>query len=80
MTKILKAARMENCIGCALCELVASRLSKKTLSYTDSFIQIRKAKPGKPYFKAIVDYGKKTDYRVLCEICPGNCFDIVESE
>ena len=80
MAKILKAARMEGCIGCALCELLASRLSEERLSYADSFVQIKKAKPGRPYFKAVIDYGKKTDYQVLCDLCPGNCFDIVESK
>jgi hypothetical protein len=80
MAKILKAVRMENCIGCALCEFVASRLSKGRLSYADSFVRIKKAKSGKPYFKAVIDYGQKTDYQALCDTCPGNCFDIVERE
>ena len=78
MGKILKAARMEDCIGCGLCELVASRITKGSLSYSDSFIQIRKVKPGTPHFKAIIDYGQKTDFKEVCNVCPGNCFDIVE--
>lgn len=78
MAKILKAVRMENCLGCGLCELVASRIAEGKLSYSDSFVQIRKVKSGKPHFKAIIDYGQKTNYKEVCDICPVNCFDIVE--
>lgn len=78
MAKILKAVRMENCLGCGLCELVASRVTAGKLSYSDSFVQIRKVKAGKPHFKAIIDYGQKTNYKEVCDICPANCFDIVE--
>ncbi|KKW06056.1 MAG: hypothetical protein UY40_C0004G0040 [candidate division CPR1 bacterium GW2011_GWC1_49_13] len=76
MPKILKPARMERCIGCGLCELVASRLTKNKHSYADSFVQIRKKSPGQPYFKAVIDYGQKTDYREVKDICPENCYDI----
>lgn len=68
---------MENCFGCGLCELVASRVAKSRLSYSDSFVQIKKVKSGKPHFKAIIDYGQKTDYKGIRDICPANCFDIV---
>lgn len=78
MAKILKAVRMESCFGCKLCELVSSRLVKGKLSYSDSFVQIRKVKSGKPHFKAVVDYGQKTAYKAVCDICPADCFDLVE--
>lgn len=78
MAKILKAARMEDCIGCGLCELVASRLAKGKLSYSDSFVQIRKVKSGEPHFKAVTDYGQKTDYKEVRDVCPGKCFEIVK--
>ena len=78
MAKILKAARMEDCICCGLCELVASRVTKGKLSYSDSLIQIRKVKPGQPRFKAVIDYGQKTDYKEIRDICPANCFEIAE--
>jgi len=68
---------MERCIGCGLCELVASRITKKKHSYSDSFVQIRKAASGQPHFKAVIDYGQKTDYPEVRDICPENCFDIV---
>jgi ferredoxin len=77
MTQILKAARMGNCIGCGLCELIASRADGGKLSYSDSFIQIRKVASGEPRFKATIDYGRKTDYKEVRDNCPGRCFDIV---
>ncbi len=69
---------MERCIGCRLCELVASQITKKKHSYSGSFIQIRKVASGQPRFKAVIDYGQKTDYKEVRDICPENCFDIVE--
>ncbi|NIT03741.1 hypothetical protein GTO10_02295 [Candidatus Saccharibacteria bacterium] len=78
MAKILKPARMERCTGCGLCELVASRIAKEKHSYSDSFVQIRKTASGQPFFKAVVDYGQKTDYPEVRDVCPENCFDIVE--
>ncbi len=68
---------MEECLGCKLCELVSSRIAKGNLSYSDSFVQIRKVKSGNPHFKAVIDYGQKTDFREVRDICPANCFDIV---
>jgi hypothetical protein len=70
---------MKDCVGCGLCELIASRISKDTLSYSDSFIQIRKAVSGKPHFKAVIDYGQRTDYREIRDACPGKCFDITNN-
>jgi len=78
MFKILKPARMEKCIGCSLCELLASKISRERHSYTGSFLQIRKTSSGQPFFKAVVDYGQKTDYPEVRDICPENCYDIVE--
>ncbi len=69
---------MGNCIGCGLCELLASRIAGGRLSYSDGFLQIRKVASGEPRFKAVIDYGQKTGYKEVCEICPGNCFDLVE--
>lgn len=69
---------MKDCFGCGLCELVASRLAEGKLSYSDSFVQIRKVGSGKPYFKAVIDYGQKTDYKKVRDICPASCFDIIE--
>lgn len=80
MSKILKPARMERCIGCGLCELIASKISKEKHSYTESFVQIRKSSSGQPFFKAIIDYGQKTDYPEVKDICPENVFDIEEEE
>jgi ferredoxin len=80
MPKILKPARMERCIGCGLCELVASRVSKEKHSYTDSFVQIRKSSSGQPFFKAITDYGQNTDYPEVRDICPVDCFDLEEED
>lgn len=77
MARVLKAVRMKDCIGCRLCELIASRVAKGKLSYADSFIQIRKVASGKPRFKAVIDYGQKTDYKEVRNSCPGKCFDIV---
>lgn len=68
---------MGNCTGCGLCELIASRIAKGKISYSDSFIQIRKVASGEPRFKVMIDYGQKTDYKEVCDICPGKCFDIV---
>jgi hypothetical protein len=69
---------MRDCIGCRICELVSSRIANGKLSYADSFIQIRKATSGKPHFKAVIDYGQKTDYKEISNSCPGKCFDIVK--
>lgn len=69
---------MKDCFGCGLCELAASRLAEGKLSYSDSFVQIRKVGSGKPHFKAVIDYGQKTDYKKVRDICPANCFDIIE--
>ncbi|MEX0587409.1 MAG: hypothetical protein WD940_00605 [Patescibacteria group bacterium] len=78
MAKILKPTRMEKCTGCGLCELLASQITKGKSSYSGSFLQIRKAAAGQPYFKAVIDYGQKTDYPEVRDICPENCFDITE--
>jgi len=78
MAKILKPARMERCTGCGLCELMAAKISKEKHSYADSFVQIRKSAAGQPYFKAVIDYGQKTGYREVKEICPEDCYDIEE--
>jgi len=78
MTKILKGTRMERCTGCGLCELVASKVAKEKLSYLDSFVQIRQAASGQPFFRAVIDYGQKTDYPEVRDICPENCYDIHE--
>lgn len=78
MPKVLKPTRMEKCTGCGLCELIASRVAKGELSYSSSFIQIRKSSPGQPLFRAVIDYGQKTDYPEVRDICPESCFDIVE--
>lgn len=78
MPKILKPVRMEKCTGCGLCELLAAKITKEKLSYSGSFLQIRKASSGQPYFKAVIDYGQKTDYPEICDICPENCYEIGE--
>jgi ferredoxin len=78
MPKILKPVRMEKCIGCGLCELLASKISREKHSYTESFLQIRKTSSGQPFFKAVIDYGQKTDCPEVRDICPENCYDIVE--
>jgi ferredoxin len=77
MSKILKPTRMDRCTGCGLCELVASRVAEGKLSYSDSFVQIRKVKSGQSHFKAVIDYGQKTDYKEVRDICPEKCFDII---
>lgn len=76
MPKILKPAHMERCIGCGLCELVASRITKSKHSYTNSFLRIRKNSSGQPFFKAVIDYGQKTDYPEVRDICPEDCYEI----
>uniref|UniRef100_A0A831YZZ7 4Fe-4S ferredoxin-type domain-containing protein n=1 Tax=candidate division WWE3 bacterium TaxID=2053526 RepID=A0A831YZZ7_UNCKA len=76
MPKILKPVRMERCIGCGLCELAAARAAKGKLSYSGSFLQIRRASSGQPFFKAMIDYGQRTDYKEVRDICPENCYDI----
>ena len=78
MPKILKPTRMEYCTGCGLCELVASRITKGKLSYSDSFLQIRKTSAGQPFFKAVIDYGQKTGYPEVKNICPEDCYDVEE--
>lgn len=69
---------MDRCTGCGLCELVASKITKGKHSYSDSFVQIRKVASGQPFFRAVIDYGQKTDYKEVRDICPENCFDIVK--
>lgn len=76
MPKTLKPARMVRCTGCGLCELVASRITKGKLSYSGSFIQIRPTSSGRPFFKAVIDYGQKTDYPEVRDSCPENCYDL----
>ncbi len=76
MPKILKPTRMERCTGCGLCELLAAKIAKKKLSYAGSFLQIRKVSAGQPYFRAVIDYGQKTDYPEIRDICPENCYEI----
>lgn len=78
MAKILKPARMERCTGCGLCELLAFQITKGKASYSGSFLQIRKVAPGQPFFKTVIDYGQKTDYPEIKDICPENCYDIEE--
>lgn len=78
MPKILKPVRMERCTGCGLCELAASRITGEKLSYSSSFVQIRKTSSGRPFFKAVIDYGQKTDYAEVAKICPEDCFEIGE--
>jgi len=41
--KILKASRMERCIGCHSCSLACARLVSKQLSWTNAGIRIRTA-------------------------------------
>ncbi len=76
MPKILKPARMVRCTGCGLCELTASRIAKGKLSYSDSFVQIRKTSSGQPFFKAVIDYGQKTEFPEVRDICPEDCYEI----
>lgn len=78
MPKILKGVRMQNCTGCGLCMLMSSLVAKGTHSYSDGFIRIQKVGAGKPFFNAVVDYGQKTDSEEVRDICPENCYDIVE--
>jgi NAD-dependent dihydropyrimidine dehydrogenase PreA subunit len=78
MAKVLKPERMDRCTGCGLCELMASRVARGEISFSDSFVQIKQVKSGEPRFKAVVDYGQKTDYKQVRDVCPENCFDIGE--
>ncbi len=78
MPKILKPVWMERCTGCGLCELVASKVTKEKLSYSGSFLQIRKTSSGQPFFKAVIDYGQKTAFPEVRDICPEGCYDIGE--
>ncbi|MDP1710575.1 MAG: ferredoxin [candidate division WWE3 bacterium] len=88
MSKILNPVRMDRCTGCGLCELAAARAArgeprhgravKSKLSYSGSFLQIRRVSSGQPFFKAVVDYGQKTDYAEVAKICPEDCYEIEE--
>lgn len=78
MSKTLKPVRMDRCTGCGLCELAAARAVKGKLSYAGSFLQIRQASSGQPFFKAVIDYGQKTDYSEVAKACPEDCYEIGE--
>lgn len=73
--KILKVVKEENCIGCKMCAVYASLIKKGAIDLDSSFIKIVKQKDN---YKIIVDYGTKTDYKLLVESCPRGCFEIVE--
>lgn len=75
--KRLKVVKEENCIGCKMCAIYASLIKKGAVDLDSSFIKIVKQKDS---YKIIVDYGTKTDYKLLVESCPRNCFEIVEEK
>ncbi|MFH1565612.1 MAG: hypothetical protein ABIB98_00220 [bacterium] len=75
MPKILISPNEKKCIGCGLCVIKASLISDNNVSLKKSFIRVY-GKP-KSYFLSI-DYGRKTDYKEIVNICPQNCFEIKE--
>ncbi|MEI7450975.1 MAG: 4Fe-4S dicluster domain-containing protein [Desulfomonile sp.] len=70
--KILRAARMESCIGCYSCSLACARLLHQSLSWHRSGIRIRSAGGLSTGFEAQVCLG--CDPAPCAEACPTDAF------
>ena len=75
MSKVLTVPKEERCIGCGLCAIKSSLLLGKTIDLSKSFIKII-GKPGK--YRVVIDYGTKTDFKEIVDVCPRGCFSIEE--
>ena len=80
MGKVLKCVKEEACIGCGLCVLAASQVLKDTFSLSDSCITIKRNVKGKNNFSVEIDQGLCREIPEVMNICPKNCFALVEGE
>jgi len=78
MKKIIKAIRMENCIGCELCVLEAQRQVKKV--GTEGAL-VRIFKHTQKGTNVVLDPTVNTlDIKKIQEICPTSVFEITEED
>lgn len=77
MSKILTVPKEERCIGCGLCSIKASLIKSKKIDLANSFIKIT-GPPGR--YKVIIDYGTRTDYKEIVDVCPRGCFEIADEK
>lgn len=80
MGKVLRCVKMESCIGCGLCVLAASRVLKRTFSFSDSCITIKRNLKDKNNFLVEIDRGLCAEISEVAKICPENCFALVDGE
>jgi NAD-dependent dihydropyrimidine dehydrogenase PreA subunit len=78
MKKILKAFRMENCIGCELCVLEAQRQLKK-VGTEGSLVRIFKH-TSKGTNVVLDPTVNNLDIKKIKEICPTSVFEIAQED
>lgn len=74
---VLVCNRSDRCIGCKLCVIQSCILKQTPISFAKSFIKVSKKEDGS--FSVTIDYGTKTNYQEIVDICPRRCFEIMQN-